>query len=197
MRKLLLYLFFSVSILNINAQLLDSLALENTFSYTSIEEGLKNPELVIRLELRKSKLKNFPIEIFQFKNLQYLDISRNNIKHIPDSMNMLPYLQYLNASKNKLSEIPSSFGNLKNMKWFVCNNNELGALPYEIGNMEDLQYLDLWNNDLSIFPEALGKLKKLKTFDLRHILLNEQEQSRLHDLLPNTTIFMDRPCNCN
>ncbi|MFN6040118.1 MAG: leucine-rich repeat domain-containing protein [Bacteroidota bacterium] len=196
-KKIFLSTIILVYFSNIYAQILDSMALENTFSFTSIEEAIQNPESVIRLELRKKKIKNFPIEIFLFKNLQYLDISKNNIKSIPDSLDLLPNLQYFNASKNKISEIPNSIGKMKNLKWMIWNNNEIGMLPYAIGNLEDLQYLDLWNNNLSIFPESMSKLKKLKTFDLRHILLNEQEQTHLHDLLPSTIIYMDRPCNCN
>ena len=179
------------------SQLLDSLSLENTFTYTSIQEAIKDPNAVIRLELKKTRLKNFPKEIFHMKNLQYLDISKNNISEIPDSLEFLENLQYFNASKNKLSSFPQSIGKLKNLKWLIWNNNDISILPYQIGNLDELLYLDLWNNDLSIFPESISKLKKLRALDLRHILLNEQEQSRLHELLPHTVIYMDRPCNCN
>ena len=59
--------------------LLDSLTLDTLTAYTSLEEALKNPELVIKLELRKKGLKVFPKEIIQFTNLQYLDLSKNKI----------------------------------------------------------------------------------------------------------------------
>jgi Leucine-rich repeat (LRR) protein len=191
------FLFFVLQATIAKSQLLDSLALESTYTYTSIKEAMKDPSAVVRLELKKSKLKNFPQEIFQMKNLQYLDISKNSIREIPDSLEFFENLQYFNASKNKLSSIPQSIGKLKSLKWLIWNNNDISIIPFQIGNLEELQYLDLWNNDLSVFPESMSKMKKLRTFDLRHILLNEQEQSRLHELLPNTVIYMDRPCNCN
>jgi Leucine-rich repeat (LRR) protein len=179
------------------AQLLDSLTLDTVFAYTSIAEAMKNPDAVIKLELKKQKLKEFPLEIFQLKNLQYLDISRNNIKNIPDSLDMLPNLQYFNASKNRIEMMPMTIGKLKELKWMNWNNNDLGSLPPQLGNLDELEYLDLWNNNLSYFPETLGKMKKLRVFDLRHILLNEEQQNRLRDLLPSTNILMDRACNCN
>jgi leucine-rich repeat protein SHOC2 len=195
--KYILVYLISIFSLETKAQLLDSLTLENTFLYTSIQEAMKEPNSVIKLELKRKKLKSFPPELFQLKNLQYLDISKNSISEIPDSLEFFENLQYFNASKNKINSMPSSIGKMKNLKWLIWNNNDISILPYQIGNLEELQYLDLWNNDLSIFPESMSKMKKLKTFDLRHILLNEQEQSRLHELLPHTVIFMDRPCNCN
>ena len=65
-----------------NKVLLDSMQLEEAYSYIDLEEALKHPEMVVRLELRKKKLKEFPKEIFMFKNLQYLDVSKNQIKEL-------------------------------------------------------------------------------------------------------------------
>lgn len=178
-------------------QILDSTELANTFSYTSIEEALKEPDKVIRLELRKMKLKEFPVEIFQFKNLQYLDISKNAIRYVHDSLHLIPNLQFFNASKNKIEQMPPTIGKLTQLKSLNWNNNELISIPYQIGNLSELQYLDLWSNNLSYFPESLSKLNQLRVMDLRSIMINAVQQERLHQLLPNTKIEMDRPCNCN
>ncbi len=196
MRLLTVSIFLLLSSF-MRGQLLDSLSLDSAFLYTSIEEAMKEPDKVIKLELKKQKLKSFPVEIFTFRNLQYLDVSKNNLKEIPDSLDMLPDLQYFNASKNRLESIPKTIGKLVNMKWFIWNNNDLGAIPYQMGNLEKLEYLDLWNNNLSYFPESLEKLKNLKIFDLRHILLNEEQQAKLREMMPNTQLLMDRACNCN
>src|SRR4051812_46486990 len=79
------FLFLIVLSSRISAQvgLLDSIRLDTLSGFTSLEEALKHPEEVIKLELRKKKLKAFPPEIFQFTNLQYLDLSKNNITEIP------------------------------------------------------------------------------------------------------------------
>lgn len=190
----LLFFFFGFGM---KAQLLDSLTLDTVFAYTSIEEAMQNPDKVIRLELRKAKLKEFPVQIFQMKNLQYLDISKNSIKYIPDSLDMLSNLQYLNASKNRIEMLPNTVGKMKNLRWLIVNNNDISSIPYSVGNLEELEYLDMWNNNLSYFPESLSKLKKIKVVDLRHILLNEEQQNKIRDLMPNAFIYMDRACNCN
>lgn len=180
----------------IRAQLLDSLQLDSIPAITDLQEALRQPEKVIKLELRKKKYKKFPIEIFQFPNLQYLDISRNSIKEIPDSMYMIPHLQYFDASKNKISSMPKSIGRLKRLAYLNFNNNELFGLPPQIGMLENLRILDLWSNELSDFPESMKMLKNLLVLDLRAILMDEALQKRLKELMPNTTIHMSPSCNC-
>jgi Leucine-rich repeat (LRR) protein len=197
MKNLLLIIsFFFCFTLKSQQAVYDSLTLDTVFAYTSIEEAMANPDKVIKLELNKKKLKKFPVEIFQFKNLQYLDISKNNIREIPDSLDMLPKLQYFNASRNKIEIMPNTIGKAKELKWIIFNNNNLGSLPHGIGNLDKLEYLDLWSNDLSFFPETMNKLKTLRVLDLRVILLNEEMQQKLRDLMPNTLIYMDKACNC-
>ena len=97
--QLVLVLFFSFLFKTSHAQLLDSLTLDTLTSVTSIEDGMKNPDAVIKLVLRKSHLKSFPMEILRFKNLQYLDVSKNKIEELPDSIALFNQLQYLACSK--------------------------------------------------------------------------------------------------
>ena len=73
----ILLLVFCTSKLFSQTVLLDSLTLDTMRAYTSLEEALKNPEKVIKLELRRKKLKSFPMEILKFPNLQYLDLTKN------------------------------------------------------------------------------------------------------------------------
>lgn len=184
---------------NVRAQnnvLLDSMQLEETYTYLSLEEALKHPEMVVRLELKKKKLKEFPKEIFQFKNLQYLDISRNQLTEIPDSLFHLTNLQYLNISRNKLGSLPKEIGKLANLVYLHANNNNLIGLPPQIGNLERLHVLDLWSNDLSDFPETLSKLHDLNTFDVRAIMINIETVRQLKKWMPNANVLYDPPCNC-
>src|SRR4051812_5836167 len=90
-----------------HAQLLDSLSLDTTTAFTSLEEALKQPENVIKLSLRRKKLKVFPPEIFKFPNLQYLDLSKNDIEELPSEIGNLKNLQTLIMSKNELTTVPA------------------------------------------------------------------------------------------
>jgi len=182
--------------MNTQAQLLDSLALNTMVAFTSLEEALKNPEAVIKLELRKKKLKNFPVEITQFINLQYLDLSKNSIKEIPAEIGKLKNLQHLAISKTGLQELVPQIGELKNLYYLNLNQNELSSLPMEIGKLENLKTLDLWSNNIDTFPDEIKNLNNLKILDLRVILIPDEEQNRVQYLLPHTKIHFSPYCKC-
>lgn len=176
--------------------LLDSLTLDTIQAYTSLEEALKNPDKVIKLELRKKKLKNFPKEIFQFKNLQYLDLSKNNIKEIPEEIEQLGSLQYLSLSKNKIESVPKQIGELTHLYFLNLNQNDLSALPPQIGKLSKLRNLDLWSNNIERFPNEMKELKSLKLLDLRVILIPDAEQERIQAMLPKAKIHFSPYCKC-
>lgn len=186
-------LLFSFSL---KAQLLDSLALDSAFTFTTLQEALKNPDAVVKLELRKQKFKIFPKEIYQFKNLQYLDLSKNNIKSIPDSIEVLSNLQYLSFSKNVLIEVSPNIGKLLNLKYLNLNQNDIEVIPVQIGNLEKLEVLDLWSNNFSEYPSSMASLKSLKVLDLRNILINDERQNHIKRMLPKATIYMSPSCTC-
>lgn len=176
--------------------LFDSLTLDTIHTYKSIEEALKNPDNVYKLDLRKKKLKTFPREIFQFKNLQYLDISKNSIVEIPAEIAQLTSLQYFNISKNKLESLPAQIGELTQLYYLNANQNDLFALPPQIGKLSKLKYLDLWSNNIEKFPAEMSYLKTLKMLDLRVILIPDSEQDRIQQMLPKTKIYFSPFCKC-
>jgi Leucine-rich repeat (LRR) protein len=179
-----------------SAQLLDSLGLEQAFTYTSIAEAMAEPDKVVKLNLRKQKLKTFPPEILTFKNLQYLDLGRNHLTQLPENIDTLTNLQVLILSKNDIESLPKEIGRLKNLKVLNVNQNELSSLPPQIGNLQKLEYLDLWSNNISSWPDQMKYLKSLRVMDLRVILINNADQKRIQELLPHTRIFFSPSCNC-
>jgi len=197
MKKLLIILFLALgSAASCQSFLLDSVALATAPEYTDLDEALKDPLSVIRLNLRKKKYKSFPKEILQLKNLQYLDISKNSIKELPDSITVLKDLQYLIASRTGLEMLPKTLGGLKNLRHLNLNQNEISVLPYSFGDLENLEIADLWSNNLEYFPESMVKLKNLKWMDLRNILIPASNQDSIQAMLPDTKIQFSPPCNC-
>jgi Leucine-rich repeat (LRR) protein len=176
--------------------LLDSLVLDTLTSYTSIEEAMKNPEKVIKLELRRKKLKTFPMEIFKFPNLQYLDLSKNSIKEIPPEISQLKNLQYLSISKNGLEELPPQIGDLTNLYYFNANQNELSSLPATVGKLTKLRNFDLWSNNIDKFPDEIKNMKSLLVLDLRVILIPDIQQNNIQAMLPNTKVYFSPYCKC-
>ena len=194
---LLIVLLFSFTATVGYAQLLDSLSLDTTKTFTSLEEALKEPESVIKLSLRKMKLKTFPPEIFKFVNLQYLDLSKNNIEELPPEIESLKQLQVLIMSKNKLTTTHPNIGRLVNLKQLNLNQNSIVLFPPQIGDLENLEYLDLWSNEITELPDSMEKLKKLKVVDLRVIIMTEEKQKQIKEMFPATTIVYFTPnCNC-
>ncbi|PKP36096.1 MAG: hypothetical protein CVT98_09180 [Bacteroidetes bacterium HGW-Bacteroidetes-15] len=181
----------------VNAQLLDSLSLEEKYEYTSLEEALKNPKDVYKLNLKRKKIIDLPKEIYQLSNLQILILRNNKITDIPISINKLVNLQYLDLSRNKIKEVPAEMFDLINLKSLSLSQNEIEFLPKEISKLENLEYLDLWGNQICEFPEIISVLSgTLKVLDMRVILMNQEKQNNITDLLPYTKIFFSSSCNC-
>jgi Leucine-rich repeat (LRR) protein len=197
--KVFMVIILQLSFLFSSAQdaLLDSIQIATCQEYTDLTEALKNPDNVIKLTLRKKKLREFPAEIFQFKNIQYLDLSKNSIKELPDSIVMLKNLQYLIVSKTGLERLPKNIGQMKNLRHLNINQNEVSVLPYSFGDLENLEVADLWSNNLDYFPETMSKLKNLKMMDLRNILIPQNHQDRIQGMLPQTLIYFSPACNCS
>ena len=178
------------------AQLLDSTALSASPVYTTLEEALKNPDTVYRLDLKRNKLKTFPKEILQLKNLQELNLSKNQMIELSEELGELINLQVLDISSNKLQSLPASIGKLRNLIKISAGRNEIIAIPPQIGTLENLEVLDLWDNNLSEFPDEMSNLKKLRWMDLRAILIEDDVQERIQKMLPKTKIHFSPSCNC-
>lgn len=199
MKKLITLFFLALLTVSDYAQsaLLDSMALVACHEYTDLNEALKNPDSVIRLSLRKKKFKSFPPQLYQFKNLQYLDLSKNSIDELPDSITLFTNLQQLICSKSGLKRLPPNIGKLKNLKYLNVNQNDIERLPYSFGELENLIVADLWSNNLEHFPESMKKMSGLKVMDLRNILIPQVNQDAIQAMLPNTKIYFSPPCKCS
>ena len=164
--------------------------------YTSIERGLQEPDQVVILKLEKKRIKKFPEEIYQFKNLEQLILSRNKLKVIPPEIEKLSKLKVLDLSKNKIKKLPKEIGRLHNLQKLIINRNPIDSLPEEIGMLTNLEHLDMWSTELAILPDSIKQLEKLKVVELRGILFNQDQQDYMHSLLPEATIYFSPPCNC-
>jgi len=61
------------------AQDADSIG-DTHYEFTSLEEALKRPAAVYRLNLQRQRLVKVPAEIFSFEHLEELNLSHNRIK---------------------------------------------------------------------------------------------------------------------
>ena len=112
--------------------------LQNIKTFGSMEEALKTPEEVIKLQL--SGLSQIPAEITQFTNLQSLHVENNHINELPAEIGQLKNLQELNLSGNYLQSLPAEIGELTILKQLDLSLNPLKDLPAEIGNLKQLEH---------------------------------------------------------
>ena len=194
--KLFLFILFLVIFTKGSSQVLSEQDLDTCYIYTTIEKASRLPDAVYVLDLTKSKLKAFPDEILNFKNLNILKLGKNKIASVPEGISKLIFLQELDLGKNKLDGFPGGIVELVNLKKLVLNQNYIEGIPYMIKNLQKLEYLDMWSNNLGSFPESLNDLKALKEFDLRVIQFTTEEKERIKNLLPNAKIHFSASCNC-
>lgn len=178
-------------------QLLDSITLADIEEYRGLEEAMKEPDKVIKLNLKHQRLDSFPVEIFKFKYLQVLNLSKNRLRHIPGKINELKFLQDLDLSKNRIERLPGELCEMKNLRYLRLGQNELWALPDSIGKLHKLRYLDLWSNNLTQLPASVSRLKQLREVDMRVIQMNEEKQQAIQSLLPGVKINFSSPCDCD
>ena len=90
-----------------------------------------------------------PMEVGNFKNLEYLDISKNMLfGEIPTSIDSCVKLEFLAMSRNFFQGvIPSSLESLRSLKVLDLSNNNLsGNIPWFLENFDFLQLLNLSYN---------------------------------------------------
>lgn len=165
--------------------------------YDNLELAKKNPTDVRILKLSKQKLKEFPLEIFSFANIEELDLSKNRIEVIPADIGKLTNLKVLNISRNVLTRLPAEIGKLTNLEKLILNQNEIVSLCPEISNLKKLKLLDLWGNLLDELPGSISQLKStLEVLDMRVIYMSAEKQQAIIELLPYTEIYFSYSCNC-
>jgi len=154
-------------------------------------EPLKNLKKLTSLEINTTfgdGITEIPDFIFDFKNLELLDLGENNISKIPDKIKNLKNLKYfsifvnnvtsiskelgnlkieeLNIEQNKLKSIPDMVYNLKSLKKLDFSVNEIKSISEKISNLTNLEILEGSSNKIESIPDTIRNLKKLKILDL-------------------------------
>lgn len=135
---------------NVNqAPLLTPAELARERWYINLEDARKNPDKVYKLDLSDNKLREFPIEVLMFKNLQVLNLSDNHIKSIPPEIKIFKNLQELNLYHNRIKFLPAEIGDLANLHTLLLANNNLYKFPIEIRGLQKLQLMDITSNNVT------------------------------------------------
>ena len=160
--------------------------------FCSLDSAKNFPLDVKELVLRGRRLDDFPNEIFNFKNLEYLDLSMNLIDSIPNEIKVLKKLKFLAMAYGTVRSIPTTITELKNLEELILLENSIQQLPDSICNLQKLQNLNLIGNELSTLPQCLCSLESLKMIGLsyhkksRHI--SKEEINKLKTCLNDVVV---------
>ncbi|MDX2360365.1 MAG: leucine-rich repeat domain-containing protein [Crocinitomicaceae bacterium] len=183
--KLLLFIFLSFTCTTVTyGQCSEGrLNLSRDYSFKKdqdIGEILKNKENKERitvLNLSDLDLKEVPLEILLFPNLQALDLSSNDIEELPDELFTINSLRCLDVGFNLLSSLSDSIVNLKNLFHLDISANRYHGFPPSILGLTSLEQLFIGQNDIQVIPQEIGKLKELTYLNIPYANLSTLSNS--------------------
>lgn len=119
------------------------------------------------LDLIAEGIEDFPCELLELSDLEYLSIGPSALTELPQELFLLPKLKILKFKNGKISKINTpdspSLSPLENVQ---LTNNSLEEIPEYFQNFMNLQTLDLAGNNLTKLPEGLGNLTALNWINL-------------------------------
>ncbi len=197
--KSILFSFLLIILCNIGTAQIDSSNINK--EYRSIEEALKNPDQVYRLDLSNQNI-FVPNDVWsKFINLEYLSLKNDHLKELPSEIGTLKKLRVLDLSGNDFIVLPKSFSELYNLEELFLNeekrfnldenievlsllphlrilhleNDQLNKLPKKIYRLNHLESLYLNNNKFKEFPTELKEMPNLKYLDFHDNKLSPLE----------------------
>lgn len=204
MKNLILITALMLLLIQSNAQAQEWSDSAKTYQlFTNLDEALKNPERVYRLNLsnqqiqipddtwkkftnleflslKNDQLQEIPSGIVQLKKLKVLDLSGNNFKLLPSSFNELTSLEelYLNDEKQmNLQQSIEVLSLMPNLKTLHLENDGLRNLPANFAKLDKVENLYLNNNRFNQIPTELKGMKNLRYLDFHE---NKLKPSQMH-----------------
>lgn len=92
--------------------------------------------------------------------------------------------------------MPSEIFYLDKLIVLDVSRNDITSIPKGIQNLQHLEYLDAWDNSFTFVDPALSSLEKIKYIDFRGMTFSPTFVNKWNNLLPNTQIEFDPPCDC-
>jgi len=143
------------------------------------------------INLKGCNCKTFPNVIFEFFNLECLDISSNSLNEIPDNFDKFADLEEVIFDDNDIIKLPKSLNKCKKLRYISINKTKIAVLPKWLGklNLESLEldnnYIDSINFDITQIPDVYIYYKSYKNLEnlsekCEFIQINELSKSLLN-----------------
>jgi len=162
----------------------------STSSSNDLSAALKDPKLVLKLDLSgqnlttltdsiglfgnleelnlgRNKLKSLPISVGELRKLRVLRLAYNNFTEVPLAIRDLAHLEVLNISNNPITTLDErAFTGLANLKELRMDFLKVSVLPTSIGSCLNLNVLSAEGNALKALPAFIGNLKQLTSVNV-------------------------------
>ena len=150
----------------------------------------QSPSSINYLLLNNNLLRQLPNALFNFDNIETLDLSSNQLKVVSVDICRLGRLKNLivkdnlltdtalpkgfahlglelvNLSGNCLTQFPYQLLEIKSLKEIYLGQNRISVLPRNYEHLQQLQILYLGGNVLKCIPEEISQLKGLTSLNL-------------------------------
>ncbi|XP_022792725.1 leucine-rich repeat-containing protein 27-like isoform X1 [Stylophora pistillata] len=131
------------------------------------------------IDLSKKRLTQFPAEVLNLHQLEFLYLEGNAISSLPEELfDCLPNLRWLDLRNNRITDIPPIIGKHRNLRNLLLEGNTIESLPLELGLVKSLSGLNISSNPLEFPPSFIvekGTQEVLK-FLREQYLLQLQER---------------------
>lgn len=144
--------------------------------FTTLNEALKSPEKVFRLNLSNQDITISNEQWSRFINLEYLNLNGDHLKELPIAITKIRTLKTLDLSGNDFTNLPEDFSNLINLEEIYLNDEKNMNLPKTLSilsKLPKLKSLHLENDNLSDLPSELLSFKNLESLYLNKNKLKE------------------------
>ena len=151
-------------------------------------------------KIEDSNFNDFPLGIFNFKELEYLWIGMSGFKEIPNGLGQLKKIKSIDIQHGSIEKLPNDIIQLENLESLNLLWSNIAELPSNLHKLKKLKNLHLGCTQLEEVPPVLLKMKGLETLILSHDdecqekreVFNEFETERIRKELENTKINIGR-----
>lgn len=130
--------------------------------FEELGDAITKSECFKTLYLRNQQLKEIPSVVFEFSNLEELDLSLNLISEIPNEIGQLTNLKTLRLSYNMIDSIGSKISKLKYLEELWLLDNELEKIPTGLCELDKLRVINLNLNKLEELTMCISRIDSLR-----------------------------------
>jgi leucine-rich repeat protein SHOC2 len=136
--------------------------------------NLKKLEIIMIDGNNNINLNEFIDSIYSIKDqIKYFSFLNENIREIPEKLYNFENLEGLNLGLNKITEIDDNIQNLTKLKELYIDGNYLITLPDSIINLKSLEYLSVKDNNIKSISRSIKNFcLVLKSFQIDNNPIN-------------------------